>query len=406
MAHGIDFCPPRANNYNVFCIRCWGKEGVTKNYLVWGIDNTLHTQPPYDKPFYRLMVNESTQVVTVTDIVSGNIIFQGAGGLHNSSEEMLVTSTMNNHNMIGTINDQRICITVEPGADNLPTNWYIGSLDDKNAVVVQDGKYMDIFRVWGNSKAAAVAIKVADPDAINESLTKKTMITLMSLKLYYSVYRYAIQPVPCGMLGNTQQGIPFPPNLSIFEPLQQIRLRHACVNSNGDYFYDLLDATTHRICLIAVRTILGGLLMVRDTFRRTQFTVHVDEIHGEEVYLLVDSFVTPFGKISKKAPIMHDSVEANCNSSIAENKKNPSPLQQSEGEVRELNLQTQLSTSTIAEYYQEKGAGTVVINFAQGLDKLKKALVLTRAILVSMSDFRIGHEGMVPKVADYPYLKE
>ena len=406
MAEGKGSGPSQMDDTDVIGIRCWGHMKPIKQYYVFGINQNSLIRLPYNEIHYSLVVNENLETVDGIELVSNCKIFDGTGGLYRYTDKMTVTSPVANGDVIGTLEMVNIKVDMQQrGPPNIPINWEVEAVNINYDLLIKDHTGEHLVNIKSNMSSASVLIQILTPD-INRSQRKKIMIILSALRAYYGIYKYYTQPVPTGMLGNTLQGTPFPLEFAIFEQIQLARIRASCANANGDIIYDVLDGNTHRINMTIVVPSSGNMRMVlTDTYGKTLLTVQIAVVDREEVYLLSDHAAKPFAKIMKASTAMFDSLEPSCNEKMVEYEADPLPSQQSEGKVRQIYLYTPTTRTFISEYYQEKGAGTILLSLYQNLEKQKKALMLVRAMIVALEHFKIEQDLLIPKIAEYPYQK-
>ena len=396
------FCGKRA--LQSLFIWCLGKHNEMKHYTAFGLPRSQPGMVDVSTNLYKLIVDERIEQVTVTKHDSEDIILQSSGGLFNPAERMTFSDPVKNF-ITGTLDNCRIDFTIfETPSKSIIWYWNFNEIPgtgdmEKKIWVSNQRKTTILCDILGIHQSTTVKAKVGS-QYLHENKTPQLIILLASLKYYYGVQQYHQHPVPAGILGLMNRGMPCFPSLSILDNMGQVRIRKSCMNPGGRHWLDILDANTNEILLV-VSDNSGGVIdsQFRDTYGIVQFVVNLSQ--GSNLYIVQDHENSIIGSICLRTKTV--SARNDTDSRIAVAKVDRTIAQQTRKHVFEHICHTKTSTSVIAEFYREIENNNIVVNMSKDLDVHKKALALAHAMGTAALFYKIYTKEMLPIFPGYSY---
>ena len=395
-------------NCTTLYIRCWGHDYQTKFYFIGEVSREypaplLLSDNADTNVLFDMRVEENTQHVSIANVGSAQTICQSLGGLVNNNDPMKVMQTSKNA-VVGTLTRGRLLITY-PADGAAQCDWRITSVSKTDtggeSFMVQNKSRSDICGINSHPSSATIRIHFFRPQIIDGSTMKVMMIILAGLKAYYTNYKFHQQAVPAGILPATERGSTLPSNLSTLKRLETVIIRASCENHQRVRFFDVFDALSHKIILIATIYKINNrfALTFKNAFQAVEFTFSESETGQGE---LIDSQLQVFGVTIKSSRRLVDTHEPAVH--LEENIAQPKPSQPCErNKLRQIRMRKQSIDFNVAEYYQQEGTGVVQLSCLPTLDVRKKALILTRATIVAILGFQITKNMILPAFKDYEY---
>lgn len=394
-------------NCDMIFIRCFGQHDQIKLYKVFGLDHTLPiAEKGTAENLYKIIINESVEQVTLMEHDSENILLQSSGGLFDSESQMTIIDPVNN-TLKALINKCVISAKININLAGITEWWWnfnaISSNNEKDLYVYNQKDNADLFKICGMSQSITVATKIFRKTIILNK-TLQLIVTMASLKYYYNVQKYYQHPVPVGILGLMNRGVPCFPSLSILQNMSRVRIRLSCVNQARDQFLDVFDEGSKEILMVVdVKRHSDISGRFNDTYGITQFSCERDQL--TRLMFAQDHAKKVIGTICITTGVI--SATNDCDSYLLIKKVDSIPSQQAEKHCWQLELHDDKPKVCVADFYQETESRDIVLSMFKGLDVHKKALILTHAMTTAVLFFKIFHKIMTPFIpGGYPYRKQ
>ena len=395
-------CQPESERaFTALFIRCLGKHNEMKHYTVFGVRQSSKTATVWIN-LYKLIVDERIQQVTVIEHDSESVMLQSSGGLFDPTGKMTVIDPVENK-VRGTLDNHRIDITImEQPVDNIRWHWDFNSINandnEKTLHVRNRTNTIHFCRVWGLRNSTTVSARI-----LRKSIKKKLtlVVAFASLKYYYSVQQYYQHPVPVGILGLMNRGMPCFPSLSILDNMSRVRIRTSCINSGGRHWLDIFDENTNEILLVISDNSRGKIdFHFRDTYGIIQFAV-LNPTHN--LYLVQDHESNNIGRICLTTRMISDTNDRHSHMQIEKITKPHS--HETCKDIFQHICHTQTSRFVAAEVCCEYKNRNIVLSMLKDLDVHKKALCLAHAMQTAALFYKVYENVLLPTFPDYSYRK-
>ena len=393
--------------FHTICVRCFGKHNEMKHYIAFGMRKSQSGTADDSINLYKLIVDERMEQVTAIEYDSENLVLQSSGGLFDPTGRMTVIDPVNNK-VRGTLDDHRIDVTTTEPQQVSRARWcwdfnsINANIGEKYLFVRNQVNTMDLWRAWGVRRSTTVSA-VIFKTSIQKHKLQTLIVILASLKYYYNIQQYYQHPVPDGILGLMQKGMPCFPTLSILDNMSRVRMRISCRKQERHQWLDIFDEDSKKIQLVISDSSSAAAIgmQFRDTFGIIQFTVLQDVLTG--LYFVRDHGTNAVGTICLKSSII--SATNDNESYMLIEKVDPRPSQQTEKHNWQINFHKNATQFCAGEFYCEPATRNIVISMLKDLDVHKKALILAHAMVTAVLFYKIYHKMMVPVFEEYPYRK-
>ena len=390
------------HEYHTIFIRCCGKHDEIKHCIAFGMKQTQPGSADVTVNLYKVLVDERIEQVTVLELDSENVILQSSGGLFDPRGKMTVIDPVNNK-VRGTLDDHRIDVTImEQPVDRVRWRWDFNSINagntEKMLFVRNQADTMDLWRVWGLSNSSTVTAKIFKKTIMTKQL-QTLVVIIASLKYYYNVQQYYHHPVPVGILGLMNKGMPCFPTLSILDNISHVRIRPSFKNPQGHRWFDVIDEASKEICLVISLDSRGLMnFQFRDTYGIVQFAVTQNQ--PETFFSVQDHENINIGSICTGTRVL--SAANDRDSHITVIKVDQSHYQQTKHAFH-LICNKQPSPFVAAEFYCEYENNTIILSMLKDLDVHKKALALAQTLMTALFFYKIQHKMILPTFPGYAY---
>ena len=389
--------------FHTICVRCFGKHNEMKHYIAFGMRKSQSGTADDSINLYKLIVDERMEQVTAIEYDSENLVLQSSGGLFDPTGRMTVIDPVNNK-VRGTLDDHRIDVTTTEPQQVSRARWcwdfnsINANIGEKYLFVRNQVNTMDLWRAWGVRRSTTVSA-VIFKTSIQKHKLQTLIVILASLKYYYNIQQYYQHPVPDGILGLMQKGMPCFPTLSILDNISHVRIRPSFKNSQGHRWFDVIDEASKEICLVISLDSRGLInFQFRDTYGIVQFAV--TEIQPETFYSVQDHENINIGSICTGTRVL--SAANDRDSHITVIKVDQSHYQQTK-HAFQLICHKQPSPFVAAEFYCEYENNTIILSMLKDLDVHKKALALAQTLMTALFFYKIQHKMILPTFPGYTY---
>ena len=389
--------------YHGLFIRCIGIHDEMKHYIGFGIPYSETRTRKETINLYKLIVDERIEQVTVVEHDSENVLLQSCGGLLDSAGKMTVIDPMQNA-FRGTLDNSIIDFKIrEQPVQHIRWGWALRPFNPreykKNLWVRNQFTTRSLCEIWGIRESTTVSIRFLC-SYVRENKLPQLAALMAILKYYYGVQQYHQHPVPVGILGLMQKGMPCFPSLSILDNMSRVRIRTSCMNSESHHWLDVLDENTREILLV-IRDTPGNQtfdFQFRDTYGITQFARQTQNTNG---FFVQDHEGSIIGNICLTTKIISAANDKDSHLTVAKLDRAHSQL--SNTTSFQIICNTGTSSFVVAEFYFDYLSSNMMLSMLKDLDVHKKALALTQAMLTALLFYKIHSKTMLPIFPGYSY---
>ena len=203
------------DDLQVISLRCVGEHNQSKYFAAFGATDI--TAPETSRVIFHISVNENTQRTTVTNASAKEVVLKSSGGLTSNNQTMTFLSAIS-ETPTGYVDEQWFAFDLTNPNQNRfhwsPHHGHCRLQTSKDIELIQSACHKKCCEIFGIPLPATVSARLIDMTSVTTPL-KNVMISLATLKLYYSVFNFHQRIVPVGIPSMMARAAPLPPSLSM-----------------------------------------------------------------------------------------------------------------------------------------------------------------------------------------------